>query len=778
MTAGRRISLRGTVQGVGFRPWVYRVARAAGLAGSVRNDPRGVIIEAFGGEGQLDQFVETLRTEAPQPARVRELEQVAIPVNGAREFAIVASDSDGQRDLSIPADLATCPACEAEILDPGNRRFRYPFTNCTHCGPRFTIATGVPYDRPATTMAGFTMCPECRREYESVLDRRFHAQPNACPECGPQLSLLAPDGSLIPTADPLLAAAERLVSGEIVAVKGLGGFHLACDATNDDAVARLRERKRRYVKPFAVMVRDLDWARRVAELLPEEVALLVGPERPIVLCSRRSEAGLSPGSSSGLWPRMAPGLSDEVAPDTDRVGLMLPYTPLHHLLLAAVSRPLVMTSANRADEPICTDNVEASQRLRGIADALLIHDRPIAIRCDDSVAMTIAGKPMLVRRSRGYVPRPIALARPVARPVLACGAHLKNTFCLVTGDLAYFGPHIGDLDELEALCSYEEAIARMERLLDLQPEVVAHDLHPQYQSTRYALRRAAATTVAVQHHHAHVASAMAEHHLAGPVIGVAYDGTGLGTDGTAWGGEILLATFDGFERLATFRALPLAGGDAAIRDVWRVALALLDDAFDGRPPEAALARLLEQVPERDVLVVRQMIGRGINAPLARGVGRYFDGAGALGLGLGRAAYEGQVAVAWDRVADPRPCGSYPYYLDRVASPMEIDLRPLVRTMTFELLGGLAPPTLSARFHEGLINATAEAVRASLARVGRLPVVLTGGVFQNRRLAEGVMRALDGRAQIYIHGEVPPGDGGLALGQALVADAVARRGQAE
>ncbi len=775
MNNGRRISIRGTVQGVGFRPWVYRVARAAGLGGSVRNDPRGVIIEAYGGEQALDAFVETLRTGAPQPALVRELEAVAITGEGAGDFSIVASDAGGHRDLSIPADLATCPDCEAEIFDPSNRRFRYPFTNCTHCGPRFTIATGVPYDRPATTMAAFTMCPDCRTEYETALDRRFHAQPNACPVCGPRLTLLATDGSAIPADDPLLAAAARLTAGEIVAVKGLGGFHLACDATDSDAVARLRRRKHRDAKPFAVMVRDLAAARRVASLSPEEEALLSAPERPIVLCTGRDEQGLAAGPSSGLWPRMAAGLSPDIAPDTDRIGLMLPYTPLHHLLLSAVSRPLVMTSANRADEPICTDNLEAVDRLADIADALLVHDRPIAIRCDDSVAMIVAGQPMLLRRSRGYVPRPIPLTRPVAEPVLACGAHLKNTFCLVTGDRAYLGPHIGDLDELEALRSYEDAIARMERILDLQPQVVAHDLHPQYESTRYALARRAGTTVAVQHHHAHVASAMAEHGLAGPVIGVAYDGTGMGTDGTSWGGEIMLATFADFERLATFRPLPLAGGDAAIREVWRIALAMLDDAFDGRPPDAAVARLLDRVPERDVRVVRQMIAAGINAPLARGVGRYFDGAGALGLGWTRAAYEGQVAVAWDRAADPQACGCFPHELNRTASPVEIDLRPMVRNMTYQLMCGVPPGIVSARFHAGLINATAEAVRGALARVGSLPVVLTGGSFQNRRLAEGVKAALDGRTRVYVHREVPPGDGGLALGQALVADARLRRG---
>jgi hydrogenase maturation protein HypF len=748
---GRRITIRGTVQGVGFRPWVYRVAHEEGIAGRVRNDPRGVTIDAFGNDDALGRFVARLQAGAPAPAAIRELHARAIPGETVDDFVIEASGLSGQRALSIPPDLATCPACEADVLDPDNRRHGYPFTNCTHCGPRYTISTDVPYDRPATTMAVFEMCDDCRREYESVADRRFHAQPNACPVCGPRLWLTGPAVESMPGADPIVEAAALLRGGAIVAIKGLGGFHLACDAARDDVVSILRERKHRYQKPLAVMVRDLERAEALAELGPEESSLLSSPQRPIVLVRRRSGAPVAP----------------QVAPDTDLVGLMLPYTPLHHLLMEAVGRPLVMTSGNMSSEPICRTNREALGRLGDIADAFLLHDRGIAGRCDDSVASVIAGAPTLMRRSRGFVPRPIPLARPVAAPVLAFGAHLKNTFCLATGDLAYLGPHVGDLETLEAVEFLEESIERMCSLLDVRPEVVAHDLHPDYLSTRLARSRAEPIKIGVQHHHAHVVSAMAEHRLTTPVIGVAFDGTGHGTDGTSWGGEIMRADIDGFERLGTFRPIPLAGGDTAIREIWRIAVALLDDAFEGDPPRQSLA--LVEAPRGAMAVVREMIAAGLNSPLARGVGRYFDGAGAIGLGRSRSAFEGQVAVAWDRAAADGPASPYPYDIDRTRDIPEIDLRPMVRALVTDRLARVPAAELSARFHSTLISATAALVTPTPA----LPVVLTGGCFHNARLATGLITALHGR-EVYLHHEVPPGDGGIALGQALIADATARR----
>jgi hydrogenase maturation protein HypF len=766
-TAGVHIEIRGTVQGVGFRPWVYRIAHELGVTGRVRNHARGVTIEAFGRAHALERLVMRLG-EPPPPAFVRELVATSIPYEAVNDFVIEHSVEGGPRVLSIPPDLATCADCARELSDPADRRYRYAFTNCTACGPRFTIATGVPYDRPATTMAPFVMCPACQREYDDPLDRRFHAQPNACPVCGPRLALWSPQGAVIATGDPLREAAERLVRGEVVAVKGLGGFHLACDATGGATVATLRRRKHRDEKPFAVMVADVTAAHAVAVMAPDEAALLAAPERPIVLVPRR------PGAA----------LAREVAPETELVGLMLPYTPLHHLLLREVARPLVMTSANPSDEPICADNAEAVRRLGDIADALVVHDREIATRCDDSVARVIAGRPVVMRRSRGYVPRPIALVRAVARPVLAVGAQLKNACCIATGDSAYLGPHVGDLDNVAAFGFFESAIARLEQVLEVRPEVIAHDLHPGYPSTRYAEERcgregsSAPRLIGVQHHHAHVVSAMAEHGLAGPVIGVAYDGTGWGSDGTSWGGEVLLARYDGFERLATFRPVALAGGDLAIREPWRIAVAMLDDAFGSEAVLTGLP-LFEAVPARSIAVVRGMIRAGVNAPLARGVGRMFDGIGALGLGRSGTTYEGQLAVAWNVAADEDAHGVYPFDVDvdvdadEPSELPEIDLRPLVRAVVGELRSGVAPAIISARFHDTLIAATVQRVRAAVATYGRLPIVLTGGALQNPRLAEGIAHGL-ADLEVHVHGEVPPGDGGIALGQALAADAIAAR----
>jgi len=772
MTSGLRIEIRGTVQGVGFRPWVYRIAHEIGVAGSVHNHARGVTVVAYGAQHELDSLVARLR-EPPLPARVRELVTEEIPPQSGDDFVIIHSAEGGTRALSIPPDLATCPDCEREIRDPANRRFHYPFTNCTACGPRFTIATGVPYDRPATTMAPFIMCPDCQREYDDPRDHRFHAQPNACPVCGPKLALWDRTGIPIPVPDPLRGAAVLIARGDIVAIKGLGGFHLACDATSSASITTLRARKHRDEKPFAVMVADLAQARVFAHLSPAEEALLASTERPIVLVQRRSGTKLA----------------KEIAPDTELVGLMLPYTPLHHLLMRLVQRPLVMTSANPSDEPICASNDEAVARLRSIdlrnasallrgpatpglaiADALLVHDREIATRCDDSVARVIAGKPTLLRRSRGYVPRPIALAHAVATPVLAVGAQLKNTFCIATGDSAYLGPHIGDLENVAALEFFEAAVARMEEILRVEPAVIAHDLHPGYLSTQYARNRASnARLVAVQHHHAHVASAMAEHGLAGPVIGVAYDGTGWGTDGTAWGGEILLARFEGFSRLATFRPVPLAGGDVAIREPWRIALALVDDALGEDAAPIARLPLFAGVPGTSIDLVRGMVRGDVNAPLARGVGRFFDGIGALALGRTVATYEGQTAVALNLAAAEGDHGRYPTSLDG----NQIDLRPLVCGVIADLVADVPAPIISARFHDSLIAATIDRVRAAVAEHGRLPVVLTGGAFHNPRLAEGVARGL-ADLDVHVHGDVPPGDGGIALGQAMVADAIARR----
>lgn len=736
--------MRGTVQGVGFRPWLYRLAHEEGISGRVWNDVSGVTIEAFGRPAALAAFLRRIERDHPPAAEVREVQTWAIPAEQAHGFEIVASEVGGARRVSIPADLATCAECLAELRDPRERRFRYAFTNCTHCGPRYTIARDVPYDRSQTTMAGFVMCEECRREYEDPADRRFHAQPVACPACGPRLRLAPPrDG------EPIAASAEALREGRIVAVKGLGGYHLACDAGSSAAVLRLRQRKRRDEKAFAVMVRDLAAARELAELSQEEERLLSCIERPVVLSRRRRHAPLAP----------------EVAPGNPLVGILLAYTPLHELLLEAFGGPLVMTSGNLSEEPMANEDAEARQRLGGIADLFLMHDRPIENRCDDSVARVIAGRPTLLRRSRGYVPRSISLPRPVLRPILACGAQLKNAFCLAAGEEAWLGPHIGDLDNLEASRAFEEQVERLQRFLGIRPQVIAHDLHPDYVSTRYAERRPETEKIAVQHHHAHVASALAEHGFAGPALGLAWDGTGYGTDGTAWGGELLLVEGARFERLATLRPIRLAGGDQAIRQVWRIALAALDDAFDGAPPLERL-RLFDAVADRDRVVVRQMLARGLNAPLAHGAGRYFDAIGALGLARPETSYEGQVALEWNLVLDAHESGGYPFELGSGPACPQVDLRPLVRAAALDVAGGVPAGIVSARFH----NAMAEVAAAVVHQAGRtpLPLVLTGGCFQNAELVGRILDRLAGSREILCHGAVPPGDGGVALGQVLVA----------
>jgi len=753
---GRHIEVRGTVQGVGFRPWIWRLARETGVNGRVSNDSRGVTIEAFGSGKALDTFLDGIRTSPPPAAEIHDLSWSAIPPEDAGEFVIVASRGREGLEVSIPPDLATCTDCLAEIRDPSNRRYRYAFTNCTNCGPRFTIAREVPYDRPGTTMAAFPMCALCRAEYEDPADRRFHAQPNACPECGPMLLALSATGEPIPGMDPLRRASDALRAGLIVAVKGLGGFHLACDAASPDAVARLRRRKRREEKPFAVMVPDLAAAETCARISPAERALLLSTERPIVLLERREDSPIVP----------------DVSADTPLVGLMLPYTPLHHLLLEEAGRPLVMTSGNLSEEPIACGNAEAITRLSGIADGFLVHDREIESRCDDSVTRVIAGRPTVLRRSRGWVPRAIRVEVPFAEPVLACGGHLKNTFCIGLGNGAYIGPHIGDLENMETLAAYEEAIERLQDFLKVRPEVIAHDLHPNYVSTAYARAREG-RKIAVQHHHAHVASAIAEHGLDGPVLGVAYDGTGYGNDGTAWGGEILCVEGASCERLGTFRPVNLAGGDAAIREVWRIGLAMLWDAFPDGPPLSQFP-LFAGIARHQIDVVGRMLAGRVSTPPARGVGRYFDGFGALFLGRPVSRYEGQIAAAWNSIADESERGSYPFDLDESNDPPELDLRPSIRAAVSDYFAGQSAPAISARFHNTISKATAALVESAFEKAGSLPVVLTGGCFQNDLLARRVVEELAG-VSLYLHGRVPPGDGGLALGQAFVASAVVSRG---
>jgi hydrogenase maturation protein HypF len=733
---GLRIEIRGQVQGVGFRPWVYTLATAAGIRGRVWNHAEGVTVEAFGTEDALRGFARTLAHPPAPAAHVRSIRSEPIPVEPVETFSVVDSRAGGHRSPSIPPDWATCELCLRELRDAADRRHRYPFSNCTHCGPRYTVCRDIPYDRSQTTMAAFNMCADCRREYVDPRDRRFHAEPNACPACGPRLTLTDAAGRQV-DGDPIARAGALLRAGSIVAVKGLGGFHLACDASSAAAVAELRQRKRRDEKPFAVMVRTLADAERAVQLGEPERALLTAGERPIVLAERRTDALIA----------------TNVAPDNPWLGLLLPYTPLHELLLAAVDRPLVMTSANFSDEPMACDNADALRRLAGVADFFLMHDREIANRCDDSVARVIDGRGVVFRRGRGYVPTGLYLPEPLQRPLLACGAHLKNAFCLAQGDAAWLGPHIGDLETDEACRAFEEGVVRLQRFVGITPEVIAHDLHPDYFTTRYAL--------------------MVEHGLAGPVIGLAWDGTGYGLDGTAWGGELLVVTPEAFERLATFRPIPLAGGDRAIRQVWRVALALLDQAFDGDPPLEHLPAFA-RIERREIEQVRRMIATNFNSPSAHGVGRFFDAFGVVTLGKTEARYEGQVAVELAGLADAR--ADRPYSFDIERGPLlAVDLRPAVREAVADILGGQPAATVSGRFHATLVSAGVEMVHTAAQRTGWLPVVLSGGCFQNARLVEGLRHALAPRFEVFSHERVPPGDGGIALGQAVIADAMLRKG---
>ncbi len=612
-----RARVEGTVQGVGFRPYAYRLARELGVAGFVLNDARGVVLEVEGNRSSVERFLERLPAEVPPLAAVERVLPEDVAPSGERGFRIVASEHAGEPSAAVAPDGATCDACLEELFDPADRRHRYPFVNCTDCGPRFTIVRGVPYDRPFTTMAGFTMCPACQAEYDDPADRRFHAQPNACPDCGPSLRLVGSDG---PAEDPLGAAVRALGDGAVVALKGIGGFHLACLAADEAAVARLRSRKHREDKPFALMAPSLDAARALVRLSAEDEDLLISRERPIVLAPRR------PGVD----------VAEQVAPGAPELGVMLPYSPLHHLVLADCEAPLVLTSGNVSDEPIAFRDEEAVERLGDIADLFLGHDRPIHTRTDDSVARTVAigsaRRPLLVRRSRGHVPAELRLPVAAARPLLACGPMLKNTFCLARDERAWVGHHIGDLENYETLRSFTDGIEHFERLFAVEPAVVAHDLHPEYLSTKYALEREGVEPLGVQHHHAHLAACLAEHGERGPVVGAIFDGTGYGSDGTVWGGELLFGDLAGFERDGHLWPLPMPGGEAAIREPWRMACAWLEEAEAGarrrgaggvgpgegaRPLGRGLAHHLERRPP-----VRRRLGavRGLHRDQLRGSG--------------------------------------------------------------------------------------------------------------------------------------------------------------
>jgi hydrogenase maturation protein HypF len=697
-------------------------------------------------------FLAALR-EPPALARVDAIAATALPVLGPGPFEVRSSDATGRRTARVPADTATCPACLAELRDPADRRHGYAFTNCTQCGPRYTIVTSVPYDRARTTMAGFPLCDACRAEYTDPANRRFHAEPVCCPTCGPQLRLVDRAGAPLP-GDPVAATAALLRAGAVVAVKGLGGYHLAVDAAAEPAVAALRSRKHREDRPFALMVPDGPAAETLCDIGPAELALLTSAARPIVLLTRRADATVAP----------------SVAPRSATLGLMLPYTPLHALLLAAFGGPLVLTSGNASDEPIAFDDGDALDRLPGIADAFLQHDRPIRTRVDDSVVRVVRGRPLPVRRSRGYVPDPVALPLEAPEPILACGAALKNTFCLARGRQAVLSHHIGDLAHWTTLAAYTDGIAHLQTLLDVDPAVVAHDLHPEYPSTRYALDRPGAELIAVQHHHAHIASCLADNGVDSRVIGVAFDGLGLGPDGTAWGGEVLLADLAGYVRAAHLAAVPMPGGDAATRQPWRMAAAHLAAAYGGAIP-AGLAVAGRQGPRWEQVL--SAARAGVNAPPTSSAGRLFDAVAALIGVRDVVTYEGQAAIELEQLADPTERGGYPLPIG-AGTPAQLDAGALVRAVVEDLRRGTPAPVIAARFHTALADAVLAVCDRLRAAHGLATVALSGGVFQNALL---LCRCLDRLERagftVLTHRQVPPNDGGLSLGQAAVAAAVLR-----
>jgi hydrogenase maturation protein HypF len=739
------IRVDGIVQGVGFRPFVYTLATGLGLTGHVGNDADGVFAEIEGPAAAVSKFLLALERDAPPLARIERVTATPMTPRGSRSFAIAASGPAGQPNTLVSADTATCADCLRELVDPADRRFGYPFINCTNCGPRFTIIRDVPYDRPRTTMADFELCGLCAGEYHDPANRRFHAQPACCPACGPRLTLLDPAGNALP-GGPLARTAELLRQGQVLAIKGLGGYHLAADAACEQAVAALRARKHREDKPFAVMVADLATARRLCELDDAAADLLTSPSRPIVLLTRRPDAALAAST----------------APGNRSLGIMLPYTPLHHLLLQAVGRPIVLTSGNVSDEPILFRDDDALAALGGIADAFCVHDRGIHVRTDDSVARVFGGRPMLIRRSRGYVPEPLSVPRTFPRPVLACGAELKNTFCLARGGHAFISHHIGDLENAETLRSFTEGIEHFRRLFDIDPQVVAHDLHPEYLSTKYAVELDGVDLAGVQHHHAHIASCLADNGADGPVIGVAFDGTGYGTDGTIWGGEFLVADLAGFERAGHLAPVPMPGGAAAIRQPWRMAAAYLD----GDPGHLDVVR---RNAERWPTIVA-MARRGVNSPLTSSAGRLFDAAAAI-LGVRDAInYEGQAAVELEQLADPGETGAYPAAI-QTGAPFLARGGDLLHGVVDDLVAGIAPEVIAARFHHGVAALIEAGCLLTRERSGLATVALSGGVFQNQLLLHGAVSRLQARGfRVLVHSRIPCNDGGISLGQAVVAGA--------
>lgn len=736
--------VNGIVQGVGYRPFVYRAAVSRGLKGFIRNTLSGVMIEVQGTPSAVDDFSRSLKSEGPPLSKIETILETPLPLAAEGGFSIGASGSGDEVETLVPPDIALCSDCRRELSDPSDRRYRYPFINCTNCGPRFTIVGRLPYDRPFTSMHGFTMCPECEREYHDPLDRRFHAQPNACPVCGPRALLLDASGKQLDMPDAVSGAAQMLREGKIVALKGVGGFHLAVDASNDGAVRRLRERKGRETKPFAVMARNPGIVSRYCDCTPAEAAALVSPEAPIVLLRKRGGEKLAP----------------SVAPGNDRLGVMLPYSPLHALLFADSPEVLVMTSANFSEEPIVTDNEDALVRLCRIADYFLVHDRPIYLKCDDSVTVELSGKLRQLRRSRGYVPVPVFL-REGGPVVLATGGELKNTLALLKGAHALLSQHIGDMKNYESRKHFEQTAEHLQHLFQAKPELIVHDLHPGYLTTQWA-QKSGNSLLGVQHHHAHLASCLAENREKDPAIGIMLDGTGYGTDGTIWGGEVLVGDASGAQRFACLEQMPLPGGETAILQPWRTALGYLWRSCPGIPG-------LPFMEGKPVAPVIELLDKGTCVYETSSCGRLFDAVAALSGLRGEISYEGEAAIDLMHAAGGRAGEkAFPHEIAGEKGLRVMLVSPVVRAVANSVREGVPLREISRMFHRTLVNLFLDITSEASKLSGIRTVALSGGVFQNPLLFETLVHELETAGyRVLAHALVPSNDGGLSLGQAVI-----------
>jgi hydrogenase maturation protein HypF len=748
----KRLKVYGIVQGVGFRPFVFQLAQKYKLKGEVANTSSGVSIHIEGLAEHLTSFEADLATEAPPLAYIVDIASQTGTVKHCSDFAIVKSQGESKMSTLISPDVSVCDDCLAELLDPGDRRYRYPFINCTNCGPRYTIIDDIPYDRPKTSMRHFKMCPACQAEYDDPTNRRFHAQPNACDDCGPHVGLFDNLKNEIDKQDPIGKAVELLKQGNILAIKGLGGYHLAADAANSDAVLRLRRRKIREEKPFAIMSADLATIRCYAAVNDEAERLLTSIQRPIVLVRKKT-----PNS-----------ISDQVAPRNNYFGVMLPYTPLHYLLLKHDFTALVMTSGNLSEEPIAIDNEDAFKRLTAIADYFLIHDRDIYLRSDDSIVRHIAGAERFIRRSRGFVPIPIFLNEEVP-PILACGAELKNTICVTMQDKAFLSQHIGDLENIATNEFFKLTVDHLKRILDIHPEIIACDMHPDYLSTQFAEEQATIPNIQVQHHHAHIVSCMAEHKLEGAVIGLSFDGTGYGIDGALWGGEILITEAHDFKRAGHLAYVAMPGSSAAIKEPWRMAISYLQDAYGADFYNLDLP-ILRDLERENVAVISEMIAKGINSPLTSSLGRLFDGVAAICGIRSRVNFEGQAAMELEMLATESLESRYDYKW-QTDDVLRIPTAPIIRGVVSDVQNRVSVPDIAAKFHRTLICLFADLCNMIRMDRGLNRVVLSGGCFQNANLLSGMIRALeDNKFEVFSHEQVPTNDGGISLGQAVVAAA--------